>query len=181
MDKRLLETCEHKFEHGIERFAEMLFSGCVGQDAFTECLREQPDCYLQLLDLAERALRARRWFAKHAPCWCQPLPLVHYDEQEDILCSGDMPRHLVVYYSYSLRGLNFDYLKHPLFYDYARGVMAHPDCPNYLQGNPQLLAEFPPKPLPGLVDGIHWRPPNASRGVRSQTRFADDGRHELLG
>jgi hypothetical protein len=62
-----------------------------------------------------------------------------------------------VYYANSLQQRKFDYLQHPLFYDYARGVMAHPECPDYLRGDRQLLAEFPPKPLPGL-DGVCWRP-----------------------
>jgi hypothetical protein len=65
---------------------------------------------------------------------------------------------LVVYYTNSLRGLNFDYLTHPLFFDYARGVLAHPQCPDHLRDEEELLAEFPPKPLPGL-DGVDWRPP----------------------
>jgi hypothetical protein len=158
---KLLELCEREFQHGVEYYADMLFTGRVGQNAFTACLREHPDpteCYMQLLDLVARALRARAWFARHVPCRLQPLPLVHYDEQEKIFCSGDFPRHLVAYYSCSLQRLNFNYLKHPLFYDYARGVMAHPDGPSYLQDDPELLAEFPPKPLPGLVDGIHWQP-----------------------
>ena len=90
---------------------------------------------MRLLDLADRAKRARVWFARHVPCRFQPLPLVFYDEQEDALCSGDLHRHLVVYYSYSLRGQGFDYLKHPLFFDYGRGLLADPDCPIDLQDN----------------------------------------------
>jgi hypothetical protein len=114
--------------------------------------------------LAERVQRARRWFARNAPCRYQPLPLVHYDEQEKILCSSDMHRHLVVYYSYSLRRQGFNYLKHPLLGDYARGLLADPDCPDYLKGNAELLADFPPQMLPTgrLDEGIYWRPPAAT-------------------
>jgi hypothetical protein len=43
-----------------------------------------------------------------------------------------------------LQRQGFNYLEHPLFYNYARGVMAHPDGPSYLQDDPQMLAEFPP-------------------------------------
>ena len=156
MDNRLLERSAVEFE----RYVEMLFT--YGQNAFVACLREHPDpadCYMQLMDLASRALRARAWFAKHAPCRYQPLPLVYYDEQEKIMCSGDFHRHLTVYYADSLQRLNFNYLKHPSFYDYCRGVMAHPDGPIDLRDDKELLGEFPPKPLPGLYDGIHWRPP----------------------
>jgi hypothetical protein len=89
------------------------------------------------------ALQTQAWFGKQGPAWAQPLPLVHYAEQEKILCSSDLPRHLVVYYANSLQRLAFKYLEHPLFFDYARGVMCHPDGPTYLPGDPQLLASAP--------------------------------------
>src|SRR5262245_44352349 len=114
MTDRLRKTCERKFEH----YVEMLFN--VGESAFTACLREQPDpieCYMRLLDLDTRAKRARAWFARREPCRYQPLPLIYYDEQENVICGGDLPRHLVVYYANSLRRRDFDYLNHPLFYD----------------------------------------------------------------
>jgi hypothetical protein len=155
----LLEHCEREVENSIKRYADMLFG--QEQNALLACLRDHPDpiggC-MQLLALATRAVQARAWFGRHAPCWCQPLPLLSHDEQENILCGGDIPRHLVVYYAYSLQRRGFDYLGHPLFYDYARGVLASKDCPNYMQHDEELLAEFPPKRLPGLVDGIYWRP-----------------------
>jgi hypothetical protein len=157
MSDPLTQTCEREFQ----RYVERLFSGVVGESAFAMCSREQPNpgaYHMRLVDLACRAVRARAWFAKQGPSWCQPLPLVYYDEQEKILCSGDFARHLVVYYTNSLRGLNFDYLTHPLLFDYARGVLAHPQCPDHLRDEEELLAEFPPKPLPGL-DGVDWRPP----------------------
>jgi hypothetical protein len=165
--RRVTERAAIEVERGIERFAEMLFTGCEGVNPFEACLREHPDPaegYMQLLDLAERVQRARRWFARNAPCRYQPLPLVHYDEQEKILCSSDMHRHLVVYYSYSLRRQGFNYLKHPLLGDYARGLLADPDCPDYLKGNAELLADFPPRMLPTgrLDEGIYWRPPAAA-------------------
>ena len=161
---RIVERSAIEFERGIERFAEMLFTGRVGENAFEACLREHPDPtegYMQLMNLAERAKRARRWHGKNVPRRFQPLPLIYYDEMEKILCSGDMHRHLVVYYSYSLRRQGFNYLKHPLFFDYARALLADPDCPSHLQGDPELLADFPPQMLPtGRLDaGIYWRPP----------------------
>src|SRR4051812_4902217 len=121
MTDRLTKTCELGFGH----YAELLFRG--GENAFAACLREQPDpieLYFRLLDLDNKAKRARAWFASREPCRFQPLPLVYYDEQENIMCSGDLARHLTVYYSQSLRRRDFDYLNHPLFYDFARGVMA---------------------------------------------------------
>ena len=153
---------ESAFERGIERFANLLF--CEGEKkAVAACLREHPDPtegYMRLQDLANRAERARIWFSQHgAPCWCQPLP-ISYDEQENILCSSYMLRHMLIYYTRSLRRLGFDFLKHPLFYDYARGVMAHPDGPEYLLTDAECLAQFPPRMLPtGCLDeGVYWSP-----------------------
>jgi hypothetical protein len=137
-------------------------------------LRKHPECYLELQDLAARAERARAWFARHAPEWCQPLPLLLYDEHETILCGGDWPRHLVMYYAGSLQQRKFDYLEHPPFYDYARGVLADPECPSHLRGDPELLAEFPPKPLPGLVDGVCWRPMTTVRSHVSSRAAAPE-------
>ena len=82
---RILQRSAIEFEHGIEKFADMLFIGYENPNAFEACLREHPDPaegYMRLLDLAERAKRARSWFARNVPCRYQKLPLVHYDEQE---------------------------------------------------------------------------------------------------
>jgi len=111
------------------------------------------------------ALRARAWFLRQGPAWARPLPLSE-DEHENILCSGFFHRHLVTYYSYSLQARDFDYLGHPLFFDFARGVMASAHVGERgLREDPQLLEEFPPKELPGLDEQGRWRPlPNrASR------------------
>jgi hypothetical protein len=165
MSDQLTKVAESAFERGIERFADRLFTYSEGESAFEACLREHPAGYMQLLDLAERAMRARNWFARHCACRFQPLPLVHYDEQEHILCSGDLHRHLVVYYSYSLRGQGFDYIKHPGFYEYGRGLLCDPACPGDLQNNRELMLDFPPKMLPGIA-GIYWNPPEPlSKGL----------------
>ena len=149
---------ESAFERGIERYANLLF--CEGPEkAVAACLREHPDpteAYMRLLDLDTRAKRARIWHSKHTPCWCQPLP-IRDDEQENILCSGYFHRHLVAYYSYSLRAQGFNYLKHPSFVRYSSGLLADPDCPTDLQDNAELMLDFPPQRLPGLV-GIYWSP-----------------------
>jgi hypothetical protein len=156
-----------EFERSVEHYAEILFQGRHhAQRAFATCVAEHPDpvpYILALMDLVRRAERARAWFAKHGPCWCQPLPLYWYDEQETIICSGDFSRHLVVYYAGSLQHLKFDYLTHPLFYDYARGVMAHPDCPIDLRADEDTLTNFPPKELAGLGDELIWSPGRGRR------------------
>jgi hypothetical protein len=156
MSDKMLERSAIEFERGIERFAEMLFHGCEGVNAFEACAREQPESYVQLLDLAERAMRAVSWFARHAQCRFQPLPLVHYDEVEKY-CAAATFTGISVNFSYSLRGQGFNYIRHPGFYEYGRGLLADPDCPIDLRNDRELLADFPPKVLPGL-SGIYWRP-----------------------
>ena len=99
--------------------------------------------------------------------------LLSEDEHEKILCSGFFHRHLVAYYSYSLQGRDFDYLGHPLFFDYARGAMAAHLGEVGLQTDRKLLAEFPPKEFPGLDDQGRWRPlPNrASKLIETPVRL----------
>src|SRR5262249_32813873 len=60
--------------------------------------------------------------------------------------------------SYSLQGRDYDFRDHPLLYDYCRGVMASPYTINDLRSDLDLLAEFPPKELPGLDERCRWRP-----------------------
>jgi hypothetical protein len=65
----------------------------------------------------------------------------------------------VGYYSYSLQGRDFNYLEHPLFFDFARGVMASAHVGERgLHVDSELLAEFPAKELPGLDELGRWRP-----------------------
>jgi hypothetical protein len=116
------------------------------------------------------ALRARAWFSRQGPAWAQPLPL-NEDERENILCSSYFQRHLVMFYSYSLDANDYDYLHHPLLYDFARGVMASPHIGEIsLLNDPKLLAEFPPKVLPGLGDDGIWHPPSKSVSTLSEIR-----------
>jgi hypothetical protein len=125
MSDQLTKVAESEFERGIERFANLLFCGGA-EKAIAACLREHADpteVYMRLLDLDNRAKRARSWHAKHTPCWCQPLP-ISYDEQESILCSSYMLRHMLVYYTGSLRQLGYNFLKHPSFLSFACGMMA---------------------------------------------------------
>jgi hypothetical protein len=112
------------------------------------------------------ALRARAWFYRQGPIWAQPLPLCEA-ERENIFCSGYFHRHLVAHYSASLQARDFDYLEHPLFGDYARGLLAAGvGQVGLLEDEPGLLREFPPKPLPGLDAQGRWRPlPNRASQV----------------
>src|SRR5436305_102072 len=65
--------------------------------------------------LARRALAAREWFAKHGPPDAPPLPL-SYNDREDLKRGGI--GHLVALYARSLAQQEYDFEKHPPFYDY---------------------------------------------------------------
>src|SRR5580692_1300817 len=77
---------------------------------------------------AERALRARDWFAHHAPADAPPLPLC-YGDRED-LKTGGLP-HIVAWLARSLATRDFVTDGHPLFDDYACGVMASDFSPEF--------------------------------------------------
>jgi len=71
-------------------------------------------------------------------------------------CGG--PWYLLAGYSFSLENLDYNFLVHPSFVDYASGVMADDGTPERVRSDPELLAEFPPQPLPGL-HRLMWHPP----------------------
>ena len=103
-----------------------------------------------------RARFARKWFADNGPPDIQPLPL-GYDERE-ALKGGGAP-HILAWYARSLAGRKYNVLEHPLFDDYARGVMASEYAPGFITKNDELRQRFPPRPLDGLGPGLWWEPP----------------------
>jgi len=111
----------------------------------------------KLARLNRAGLFARAWFSRHGPAWAQPLPLNDLERIRFFL-SDCLPLHLVGFYSYSLQGRDHDFRDHPLLYEHSRGVMACPYTQDYLRGDLDLLAEFPPKELPGLDERWRWRP-----------------------
>jgi hypothetical protein len=160
MCDRLAEHCAREFERHVDELLSIHKRGriLVASPFFRE--RSVPvDDIPKLKLLVRNALRARAWFARQGPAWAQPLPLSE-DEHENIMCSGFFHRHLVGYYSYSLQGRDFHYLEHPLFFDFARGVMASAHVGERgLHVDSELLAEFPAKELPGGLDEVgRWRP-----------------------
>ena len=149
------QVFESEFERGIERYANMLFANARAQ----ECLCRRvctsiPKATCSCWTWPNAARRAVAWFARHAPCRYQPLPISD-DEQEHVSVRGDVHRLLTVFFSCSLRRQGFDYVLHPGFYQYSTGLLADPYCP--VPVNPELLRDFPPRRLMGL-DGIYWSP-----------------------
>jgi hypothetical protein len=133
-----------------------------------EELRRNPvdgGCFVSGLDpiepqkgRAERALLAREWFRSMAPDRIE-LPL-GYREREDMKRGG--VAHIVAWFARSLNVNGYDIERHPLFNDYARGVLASPYAPDFITSDAALAARFPPRPLAGLGPGLIWNPGHAT-------------------
>ncbi len=117
-------------------------------------------------EAARRALLAREWFATYGPADAQPLPL-WCDQGKDLGPARALLRYIVRLYARSLDCRNYDVTKHPLFADYASGVLWEaeradgiigklPICPAEL---PKLKKRFPPRELAGMGPGFCWLPP----------------------
>jgi hypothetical protein len=108
------------------------------------------------MQAAWRALLARQWFAETGPRGAPPLPL-SYEEREKLKIGG--PFHIEAWFAESLRCHDeYDYETHPLFDEYARGVMASPYAPDFIKQDQELLKHYPPRALPGLGPGLVWQP-----------------------
>ena len=104
-----------------------------------------------------RARFARKWFALNGPSDAPPLPL-GYDEREDLKVGG--LKHLVAWYSSSLACLDYAVWDHPSLDEYARGVMASDETPDFIKKDEELLKRFRPRTLTGLQPGLCWKPPS---------------------
>jgi hypothetical protein len=156
---------EPGFDPLEEMIGEVLFA--AAPDRFDQ-LRRNPVtetlyCYLDPIGeqkrAALRALRARVWFERTGPRDAPPLPL----------CSGDREAlkrvggisYIVSLFDFSLMTRDYAYDEHPSFYDFARGVLASldVDVPYILKHDPgqDLQILYPPRPLPGLKNGV-WTP-----------------------
>jgi hypothetical protein len=157
--ERLQQISGEEFEARIDRLAaahrrgRVLTSTPLGSEVAI-LIGDLP----KLKYLVRRAVAARDWFARWAPHQYGPLPISE-DERENNFCSGDFRRHLVAQYSTSLQARDYDYLNHPLFFDYARGALAEDHAEMFgLAVDQEILREFPPKKLQGLDACGRWRP-----------------------
>jgi hypothetical protein len=66
--------------------------------------------------------------------------------------------HLVSHYAGSLRVLDWNYKTHPPFRR-LRLRTPYQHTPDYLRNDPELLQEFPPRPLAGIDKGLGWNSP----------------------
>jgi len=156
-DQELAECCASEFERYVDELVSRQKSGevFVASPIFTGSFAI--DDIPKLKRLVRNALRARAWFARHGPAWSPPLPL-STAERIAMLLSDDNELFLVMLYSISLHARDYDFLGHPLFFDYARGLMADPRTPEGVREDPVLCAEYPGRPITGLDERGQWRP-----------------------
>ena len=118
--------------------------------------------------IAQRALRAREWFAEHGPPDLPPLPL-SLCERDVLKSGGPLLHYILSCYSRSVADLDYAIEEHPGFNDYAGGVMASDNAPPFVKKDEELRRRFPPRVLPGLGAGLFWIPkdghPRPKRGV----------------
>jgi hypothetical protein len=91
----------------------------------------------------------------NSPADLQPLPLSP-GEREGLKLGG--APHILAWFARSLEALNYNYLEHPPFCDYARGVIASEHAPDFIKKE-HLLKRFPPRPLDGLGPALCWESP----------------------
>ena len=112
--------------------------------------------------IAQRALRAREWFAEHGPPDLQPLPLSALEISD--LKSFPQARHYILsLYGRSVAARNYAIEVHPAFDEYARGVMASAYAPDFVKKDEEMQRRYPPCPLKWLEGGLYWRPPKNPR------------------
>jgi hypothetical protein len=123
---------------------------------------------------ARKALLARESFVKHGPTDAPPLPLSSA-EIEDLKYGRGALAGIVSRFALSLRALNWDFTRHPGFEDFARGVLASKNAPQFILADKALRLQYPPRPLAGLGPWAVWKPPVArrckARGARHLQHF----------
>jgi hypothetical protein len=116
------------------------------------------DCLEAFIEPAIRAVLARRWHAVNGPQDpdLQPLPL-GCPEMEDAKYRSEAGR-MLAWYSRSLAHNDYDFQRHPSFFEYACGILADEKAGSQLLE--ELRDRFPPRLLPGLDECTgNWDPP----------------------
>jgi hypothetical protein len=106
---------------------------------------------------AIKPLLAREWFAVYGPPDAPRLPLSHGDVEECRHAGG--LKGIVGFYARSLSRQEYDVRTHPLFDDFARGLMAIDTGLWGIEKNEKLKRRFRPRPLVGMTPGAYWAPP----------------------
>jgi hypothetical protein len=107
------------------------------------------------------ALEARDWFETQRPADAPELPLGLrncIDVRDEAIIKSDWIAYLVSRFGESIARHEYRTEGHPLFEEFARGLMASDMWPDEMHKDPDLLRRYPPKPLPGLRHGV-WSQP----------------------
>jgi len=102
------------------------------------------------------ALAARECFRGIAPPWAPGLLPLSSTDIGKLVHSKNNRFVLVGHFAASLAASNWNIKTHPTFQVYAAGVMACPYTPSRIRNDPELLKEFPPRPLEGLDRSLCW-------------------------
>lgn len=98
------------------------------------------------------ALVAQEWSRQVNPE--MPDLLVDPCDIERAMRSLSKEEELFGYYARSIYCGNYKVVGHPNFSTFARGALAHPDCPDHLHNDPALRAIYPPKHMPRMRSGL---------------------------
>jgi hypothetical protein len=158
----LLETCASELERGVKSLFENapwipgsgLRETPVIGGHFMSYKQQLP---LGLCERVCRALASRVQFDRDKPPWAPALPL-HKDLIEKMAHADSVWLRFIGLFADSLKKSDWYYDRHPTFHTYCCGLVHYRATPDRLRTNAEILAEFPPRLLPGLCDGyLHWR------------------------
>jgi len=154
--KHVDELFDREIEQALAREPPLGHAPIIGTlfDAVDE------DAIAKLKRLACAARAACIWHRKSAPPWARDLPVSDTDPLFDRQRNELTPRQQILrYFAYSLRWNDWEYEEHPVFPTYARGVMSYDFAPDELRNDPDLIKEFPPRPLAGIDIQMHYNTP----------------------
>jgi hypothetical protein len=115
------------------------------------------------------ALLAREWFAANGPPDAPPLPFSH---DVDSYRDARGLKGVVGFYARSLERVGYDLRNHPLFDDFARGLMAINTGLWGIERDKDLKRRFPPRPLQGMTRSAFWAPPEEHEELVATRRRA---------
>jgi hypothetical protein len=158
MNARLIELCSRAIEKLFENPVLLPGTGLATLPIIGNLyIPDLETDHSEFIPMILAALVARERFRREAPGW-PPLPL--HENDIELLKGDDRPQIQVV----GLFGDSWKYTgwdkRHPLFCDYASGLLACDYAPDEIRNDRSLQKEFPPLPLAGLCDeSLHWRSP----------------------
>jgi hypothetical protein len=149
MKSQIEAQVDHLFRNAPDRFEELRRNPVTGGwwVSGLDPIEEQEQA-------AHRALTAQAWFARTGPKDAPPLPLSD-GERHDLKYRRTPLDHIVSLFALSLSSCDYAFEEHASFDDFARGVLASPEAPDFVRDQ-DLLKRYPPCPLPGLGRGLYW-------------------------